>query len=66
MSMYGYAPNQPQTARTLQGIHACSSLYIAALFAVCAVLTMIYKINRSMTHQIADELAVRRAKFASA
>jgi len=66
MSFYGYAANQPQTAQTLEGIHMCSSLYIAALFVVCTALVFIYKINKSMTHQIADELAVRRSKFAAA
>ena len=67
MSMYGYAANQPQD----RGVDApghprmLQPLYRRAL-VVCAVLTMIYKINRRMTLQIADELAVRRAKFASA
>ena len=66
MSMYGYAPNQPQTAQTLAGIHMCSTLYLAALFVVCTFMVLIYKIDKSMTHQIADELAVRRSKFAAA
>jgi glycoside/pentoside/hexuronide:cation symporter, GPH family len=66
MGIYGYVPNQPQTAQTLDGIHMCSTLYLAVLFAVCTILVFIYKINRSMTHQIADELAVRRSKFAAA
>jgi glycoside/pentoside/hexuronide:cation symporter, GPH family len=66
MSMYGYAPNQPQTSRTLEGIHMCSTVYVGGLFVVCMALVIFYKINRAMTHQIADELAVRRARFASA
>jgi GPH family glycoside/pentoside/hexuronide:cation symporter len=66
MSMYGYVPNQPQTAQTLAGIHMCSTLYLAALFVVCTFTVLIYKIDKSMTHQIADELAVRRSKFAAA
>jgi GPH family glycoside/pentoside/hexuronide:cation symporter len=66
MSMYGYAPNQPQTARTLEGIHMCSTLYISVLFVICTGLLFFYKINKAMTHEIADDLAVRRSKFSPA
>ena len=66
MGMYGYAPNRPQTERTLEGIHLCSSLYVAFLFVICTALLLAYKINRRMTHEIADELALRRARFAAA
>ena len=66
MSMYGYAANQPQTARTLEGIHMCSTVYLAVLFAVCTGLLLLYKINKGLTHRIADELAARRRNFAAA
>jgi Na+/melibiose symporter-like transporter len=66
MSMYGYAANQPQTPRTVEGIRMCSSVYVGILFAVCTALVLAYKINKAMTHQIADELAERRRKFAAA
>lgn len=66
MSMYGYAANQPQTGRTLEGIRMCSSVYVGILFGICTVLVVCYKINKRLTFQIADELAVRRRKFASA
>ena len=66
LGMYGYAANQPQTARTLEGIRMCSSIYVAIPFAVCTVLLIVYKINQRLTHQIADELAERREKFAAA
>jgi glycoside/pentoside/hexuronide:cation symporter, GPH family len=66
MSGYGYAPNQPQTAQTLEGIHMCSTLYLAVLFVACTVLVCVYKINKAMTHQIADDLAVRRSRFSAA
>jgi Na+/melibiose symporter-like transporter len=64
--MYGYAANQPQTARTLEGIHMCSTVYLAVLFAVCTGLLLLYKINKGLTHRIADELAARRRNFAAA
>jgi glycoside/pentoside/hexuronide:cation symporter, GPH family len=62
MSMYGYAGNQVQTPRTLEGIRMCSSVYVGALFAICTCLVMAYKINKKMTFQIADELAARRRR----
>jgi Na+/melibiose symporter-like transporter len=64
MAMYGYQANQPQTPQTLEGIRLCSSVYVAALFAVCTVLLLTYKLNRDLTIQITRELAERREKFA--
>jgi GPH family glycoside/pentoside/hexuronide:cation symporter len=66
LSMYGYVANQPQSARTIEGIRVCSSLYVGILFAVCTGFVLTYKINKRMTFQIADELAERRKKFAAA
>jgi Na+/melibiose symporter-like transporter len=66
LSMYGYAANQPQTARTVEGIRMCSSIYVGILFVACTGFVLAYKINKAMTHQIADELAERRRRFAAA
>ena len=66
MSMYGYAPNQPQTAETLRGIHMCSTIYIGILFVVCTLFVCAYKIGKAMTNQISDELALRRTKLSGA
>jgi Na+/melibiose symporter-like transporter len=66
MGMYGYEANQAQTPRTLEGIRMCSGVYVGILFAICTVLLIIYQLNKRMTIQIADELAERRKKFASA
>ena len=60
LGLYGYAANQPQTERTLEGIRLCSSVFVGVLFALCTVLLALYKIDRRMTHQIADDLAARR------
>jgi Na+/melibiose symporter-like transporter len=64
--MYGYAANQAQTPRTIEGIRMCSSVYVGILFVACTGFVLGYKINKAMTHQIADELAERRRKFAAA
>jgi Na+/melibiose symporter-like transporter len=66
MGMYGYAANQAQTPRTLEGIRMCSGVYVGILFAICTVLLIIYQLNKRTTIQIADELAERRKKFAKA
>ncbi len=65
MSLYGYAANQPQTAETLRGIQMCSSIFVAVLFVICTVLLSSYKINRQLTHEIANELARRRQRYAA-
>jgi Na+/melibiose symporter-like transporter len=66
LGLYGYAANQAQTARTLEGIRLCSTVYVGILFAICTVLLAVYKINKRLTHQIADDLAERRKQYAMA
>ncbi len=66
LGIYGYQANQPQTARTLEGIRLSSSIYVAVLFAVCTVLLAAFKINQRLARQIATELADRREKLAVA
>ena len=56
----GYQANVAQTPRAMEGIRLCTTIIPAALFGLCAVLLMCYKINKRLTHQIADELADRR------
>ena len=65
MGMYGYAANQAQTPRTLEGIRTCSSIYVGILFAVCTILLLAYPLNKGRTLQIAEELAERRQKNAA-
>ena len=65
MAFYGYKPNLPQTAETLQGMRMCYTVYEAILFAVCTGLLCAYQLNKSLTIQIADELTARRAKAAN-
>jgi Na+/melibiose symporter-like transporter len=63
LASYGYdGSSRTQSDETLQGIRLCSSVLPAALFAVCTLLLALYKINKRMTIQIADDLAERRAR----
>jgi Na+/melibiose symporter-like transporter len=61
LASYGYQANAAQSGTTLDGIRICSSLIPAAMFGICTVLLLAYKINKHMTIQIADDLAQRRA-----
>jgi len=62
LQSYGYEPNQEQNSVALYGIRMSSSVYPAALFAVCTALLCAYTINKRLTLQIATELAERRKK----
>jgi Na+/melibiose symporter-like transporter len=60
--MCGYQEGRlVQSDSTLEGIRLCASLLPAALFVVCTLLLIFYKLNKRLTIQIADELAIRRA-----
>lgn len=61
LGWYGYVANAAQSGEALHGIRLTSSAYPTILFAVCTLLLAIYQINKRLTHQIADELATRRA-----
>jgi len=65
LDKYGYLPNQEQGPETLQGIRVAATLLVGAMFTVCTVLLIVYKLNKRLTIQIADDLAERRKKFAT-
>jgi Na+/melibiose symporter-like transporter len=60
LAQYGYAANQDQSERALEGIRLGSTLYPAALFAACTALLAAYRINQKLTLQISAELTQRR------
>jgi Na+/melibiose symporter-like transporter len=60
LESYGYVANQDQSAGALEGIRLTSSVYPTIMFVACTVLLAAYKINKRLTLEIADELAVRR------
>jgi Na+/melibiose symporter-like transporter len=60
---FNYDSKLPVTGQILEGFRFCSSIVVGILFALCTVLLIVYKLNRKMTYQMADELAERRKKF---
>jgi Na+/melibiose symporter-like transporter len=62
---YGYVANQAQSGEALEGIRLISSFFPTFLFFVCTTLLVIYKINKRMTIEIADNLAARRQQAAT-
>jgi GPH family glycoside/pentoside/hexuronide:cation symporter len=65
LSLYGYVPNVPQAAGTLDGIRYTMSVFPAVTFAVCAACLCFYRIDRRSEIQMAGELAERRRLSAS-
>ena len=63
---FNYDTKLPDAPEAVQGFRVCSGIVVGMLFAVCTVLLVIYKLNKRLTIQMADELAERRKKFASA
>jgi glycoside/pentoside/hexuronide:cation symporter, GPH family len=64
-AFYGYDTSVTPVGQTLQGFRMFSSVYIAILFGICAILLIVYPLTKKKTIQIAEELAERRKKFAT-
>jgi Na+/melibiose symporter-like transporter len=60
---FNYDTKLPDAPAALQGFRVCSGIVVGLIFAVCTVLLVIYKLNKRMTIQMADELAERRKQF---
>jgi glycoside/pentoside/hexuronide:cation symporter, GPH family len=63
---FNYDTKLPDAPQAVQGFRVCSGIVVGLLFAVCTVLLITYKLNKRLTIQMADELAERRKKFATA
>lgn len=63
---FGYDTKLPDVPQAIQGFRACSGIVVGLLFAVCTVLLIAYPITKQLTIQMADELAERRKKSATA
>jgi Na+/melibiose symporter-like transporter len=63
---FGYDTKLPDAAPAVQGYRACSGIVVGILFAICTILLIVYQINKNLTIQMADELAERRRKIATA
>jgi Na+/melibiose symporter-like transporter len=55
----------PDAPQALEGFRTCSGIVVGIMFAICTLLLTAYKISKTMTIQMADELAERRRAFAS-
>ena len=55
----------PSAPGAIAGYRFTSGIVVGLLFAICTVLLLAYKLNKTITIQMADELAERRKKFAA-
>jgi Na+/melibiose symporter-like transporter len=62
---FHYDPKAAPSPETLFGYRFCSGIVVGALFGICTVLLMAYKINKAMTLQMAGELEAMRQRRAS-
>ena len=63
-NFFGYDTKVPDALAAVQGYRVCSGIVVGVLFALCALLLMVYQLNKKMTLQMAGELAERRAALA--
>jgi GPH family glycoside/pentoside/hexuronide:cation symporter len=61
--LFNYNTKLPDAPEAIHGFRVCSGIGVGLLFAVCCILLMIYKLNKRVTIQMADELAERRKQF---
>jgi GPH family glycoside/pentoside/hexuronide:cation symporter len=61
--LFAYDVKHPELPQAVYGFRVCSGLVIAVLFGICTLLLISYKLNKRLTLQMADELAVRRRSF---
>ena len=62
--IFNYNTQMPDAPQALEGFRACSGIVVGILFVICTLSLTVYKINKKMTIQMADELAERRKAFA--
>jgi GPH family glycoside/pentoside/hexuronide:cation symporter len=61
--LFAYDVKHPELPQAVYGFRVCSGLVVAGLFGICTLLLIFYKLNKRVTLQMADELAVRRKGF---
>jgi Na+/melibiose symporter-like transporter len=66
VGFFRYDTHTPGTPEAIAGFHDCAGIGVGILFGVCTVLLMVYKLNKRVTIQMADELAERRKAAALA
>jgi Na+/melibiose symporter-like transporter len=63
--VFNYDTKLPDAASAVQGYRACGGIVVGIMFAICTLLLVAYQLNKSVTIQMADELAERRRKHAA-
>jgi Na+/melibiose symporter-like transporter len=63
--LFHYDTQLPAAPAAVAGYRACSGIAVGILFALCAGLLLIYQLNKRMTIDMADELALRRQSAAT-
>jgi glycoside/pentoside/hexuronide:cation symporter, GPH family len=61
--LFSYNTKLPDAPEAIHGFRVCSGIVVGLLFAICSILLVIYKLNKRLTIQMADELAERRKQF---
>lgn len=62
---FAYDTKNPSAPQSVQGYRFCAGIIVGLLFAICTVLLSLYKLNKRITIEMAEELAERRRKFAT-
>jgi len=57
---FGYNTKLPAAPEAIAGYRACAGIGVGILFGICTVLLIAYKLNKSVTIQMAGELVERR------
>lgn len=66
LSLYGYVPNQAQSANALFGIRMTASIFPAITFLIGVGCLFFYAIDKQLNIRVTGELAERRKKYAAA
>jgi len=62
---FHYDTQFPTAPEAVHGYRVCVGIVVGLMFSVCAILLLVYPLNKRVTIQMADELAERRKKFAA-
>ncbi len=61
--LFAYDTEHPDLPQAIHGYRVCTGLVVGALFGICTLLLMAYKLNKRVTLEMAGELAERRKKY---
>ncbi len=63
---FAYDSAKPDMPQAVHGFRVCTGIVVGILFGICTILLVMYKLNKRMTLEMADELAERRKQFTAA